>query len=265
MTGAVLAACAAVVTVLLALRGPVRLPRPVGSRPTRRAPGPVPVAGLAAGATVAVLATALTGHQLVLGLIATGVGFAVLRLLHRSRQVASAERRAVHVLAVCDELAADLAAGQPPLAALDRSAAAWAELLPAVTAGRLGADVPAAMRELGERPGGGELRVLAAAWQVAHESGCGLADAVAAAASAIRERQATRRLVGTELAAAHATARLMALLPFGVLLLGAGVGGDPVGFLTGTTPGLACLGAGLALAYAGLVWLQRIANQVLTR
>jgi tight adherence protein B len=57
----------------------------------------------------------------------------------------------------------------------------------------------------------------------------------------------------------------MAVLPFGVLLLGAGVGGDPVGFLTGTTPGLGCLAAGLGLACAGLVWLQVITDRVLDR
>lgn len=265
MTAAALAGCVATVAVLLLGRGPARLPRTLVPHRPVRLPGPVPVAGLAAGAVVVVLSSALSGHQLVLALLGVGVALAVLRLVQRARQAAAAERRAADVLAVCDALAADLAAGQPPLAALERSAAEWSELLPAVTAGRLGADVPAVLRDLSTSPGGRELRVLAAAWQVAHESGCGLADTVAAAAGAIRERQATRRLVGTELAAARATARLMAVLPFGVLLLGAGVGGDPVGFLTGTTPGLGCLAAGLGLACAGLVWLQAIADRVLDR
>ena len=265
MTAAVLAGCAAATGALLLVHGPARLPRTfVGRRPVRL-PGTLPLIGVAAGAAGLVLVTVLSGHQLVLALLGVGVALGGLQLLQRGRRAAGAERRATQVLAACDAMAADLAAGQPPLAALERSAAEWAELLPAVTAGRLGADVAAALRKLASWPGGDELRVLAAAWQVAHEAGCGLGDTVTAATGAIRERQATRRMVGTELAAARATARLMAVLPFGVLLLGAGVGGDPVGFLTDTTPGLGCLGCGLALGYAGMLWLERIADRVLGR
>jgi len=62
-----------------------------------------------------------------------------------------------------------------------------------------------------------------------------------------------------------ATARLLAVLPLGVLLLGSGLGGDPIGFLLGTTPGLVCLCAGVALEYLGLRWLARIGDRVLGR
>ena len=62
-------------------------------------------------------------------------------------------------------------------------------------------------------------------------------------------------MVAAELAAAYATARMLAVLPLGVLLLGSGIGGDPVGFLTGSIPGLVCLALGLALSFAGLQWL----------
>jgi len=54
-----------------------------------------------------------------------------------------------------------------------------------------------------------------------------------------------------------------ACLPLVFVLAGSGLGGDPVAFLIATTPGLACLSAGLALSYAGLEWLQRIADAVL--
>jgi tight adherence protein B len=47
--------------------------------------------------------------------------------------------------------------------------------------------------------------------------------------------------------------------------MGAGIGGDPVGFLTSSTAGLVCLAVGLGLSYAGLVWLERIADRVLGR
>lgn len=262
---AVVAAATAALAVALGLRGPLRLPPTLRHRSRARVAGPVLVALVAGLTAVAVLSSALTGRHLVLALLGAAATVAALRLVQRGRRAAGADRRSEQVLAACEAVAADLVAGQPPLSALERAAAAWPELQPAVVAGRLGADVPAALRALAVRPGGAELRVLAAAWQVAHESGCGLAEAVGAAAGAIRARRATRRLVGTELAAARATARLMAVLPFGVLVLGAGVGGDPVGFLLDTTPGVACLGAGLLLGYVGMIWLQRIADRVLER
>jgi tight adherence protein B len=82
------------------------------------------------------------------------------------------------------------------------------------------------------------------------------------AADQVRADRATARAVATELAAAQATARLLAVLPLAVLLLGNGLGGDPVGFLLATPAGLVCLVAGLSLEYAGLAWLARIADQV---
>lgn len=260
----VLAAACTAICVLLVVRGRVRVPGlwPRSGRRLEAGPGMVAVLAVA---VVALLGSVLTGRRLVLALIAVAVVLAVLRLVGRSRRTARAERRAAGVLAACDAMAAELTAGQPAVAALERAADDWPGLRPAVSAAHLGADVPGALRALATDPGAGELRILAAAWQVAHESGCGLADAVATAAGTIRAHRTTRRLVGTELAAARATARLMALLPFAVLLLGAGVGGDPVGFLTGTPAGLGCLAAGLALSYAGVCWLDAIADRVLHR
>ncbi len=147
---------------------------------------------------------------------------------------------------VCDAVASDLAAGQPPLLSLDRAAAEWPDFAPVAVAGRMGADVPTALRELATRPGAGQLRTLAATWQVAHDTGSGLADAIGQAAAGIRADRRTARLVAAELAAAYATARMLAVLPLGVLLLGSGIGGDPVGFLTGSTAGLVCLALGIA-------------------
>ena len=165
--------------------------------------------------------------------------------------------------AYCESVAADLAAGQPPHRVLARSVAEFPEFTAAAAAAELGADVPDALRRLARAPGAGELRLVAAAWQVAHRSGAGLADALEQVGRGVRARRRTARLVAAELAPAHATARMMAALPLVFVLAGSGLGGDPVAFLTGTTPGLACLSAGLALSYAGLEWLQRIADAVL--
>lgn len=253
---AVLAAATAVLLV------PGRPPAPGRLSTPALSPTLVPLA--VALAVLALWSWLSTERFVLVGLLA-GVASGVARLVRRRRQSRAAEQRADQVLAVCDAMSSDLAAGQPPLLSLDRAAAAWPEFAPVAVAGRMGADLPAVLRELATRPGARQLRTLAATWQVAHDTGSGLAASIGQAAESIREDRRTARLVAAELAAAHATARMLAVLPLGVLLLGSGIGGDPVGFLTGSVPGLVCLALGLGLAFAGLLWLERIADRVLAR
>ncbi|WP_183406986.1 type II secretion system F family protein [Nocardioides marmorisolisilvae] len=165
------------------------------------------------------------------------------------------------MLSACEGLAADLAAGLPPLQAVRNMAAEFVELEPVARAADTGADIPDAFRAVAELPGAGLLRVAASAWSVSHRSGAGLAKTMARAADTARASRATSRLVSTELSAALATARLLALLPLGVLFLGRGMGGDPFTFLLRSFPGQLCLAAGLMLVWSGSVWLERIADQ----
>jgi tight adherence protein B len=130
------------------------------------------------------------------------------------------------------------------------------------TAAGLGADVPSALRRVSVLPGARDLADLAAAWQVSAASGAGLAAMVDQVGAAARATGATRRVVLAELASAQATARLVAVLPLLVLMLGSGVGGDPWHFLLRTPVGLACLATGLALALTGLTWMDRIGTAV---
>ena len=51
---------------------------------------------------------------------------------------------------------------------------------------------------------------------------------------------------------------VLAALPIAGLLLGAGMGTDPIGVLTGSTVGGALLVAGTLLCSAGLLWSDRI-------
>lgn len=247
---AVLAAGACAAAALLIL----------GPRRRRRSlPVPPRIAGLAALATVALVDGRIPPALVVVG---CGGGVAVLRELRRRRAGLVEGRRREAVLAFCEALAADLESGAAPVAALTSAVEEWPEFWSLADAAQLGADVPGAMRTASELPGAGELRLVAAAWVVAHRSGAGLASAVGLAARTIREDRAAAQVVATELASANATARLLAALPVGVLLIGRGAGGDPVGFLLGTTPGLVCLTLGLGLSWAGLLWLQRIADGI---
>ena len=180
-------------------------------------------------------------------------------MLARRRRVAADQAA---VLEVCDLLAADLAAGRPPDAALAAGAERWPPLVPVVEAMRLGADVPEAMRRLAaERRGAADLRWVAGAWQVAQHSGHGLAAALERTAAGLRARRRTRRLVDSELASARSTARLVACLPVAVLLMGSGAGSDPWSFLLATPVGWVCGAVGLTLVALGLWWIERLADR----
>jgi len=168
---------------------------------------------------------------------------------------------ALGVLEACEVMAAELAAGRPPGLALRAAAERWSGLAPVVEAWSLGSDVPSALRRLATAPGAGDLKVMAAAWQVAHHSGSGLAHAVSRVACRIRAQRQTQRVVASELASARATARLVAVLPVVALGMGSGAGGDPWAFLFETPVGWACLASGVAFGVLGLWWIEAIADQ----
>lgn len=244
----------------LLVPGAARLPPRAATTRAFRARSPVLVAG--AAAVAALVLSGLPPTRLVLVLVVAASASDVARRLAQRRRRAATLARAEAVLVSCDAVAADLRAGLPPVTALDGAAATWPEFGAVAHAARLGGDVPVALRTLAALPGAGQLRVMAAAWQVAHRSGAGLAAALELAGRTLREERAVAEVVATEMAAARATALLLGVLPFGVLALGSGFGGDPFGFLLGSLPGLFCLAAGLGLVHGGLAWLDAIAATV---
>jgi tight adherence protein B len=214
------------------------------------------------GAAAALLVW-LDGLRLVLALILLGCTAGGVSILRRARTRKVAERRRASIVEVCEALVGELRAGQPLVASLERCVEVWPEFEPVVAAGRLGADVPGALRRLALLPGAEGLREVASAWQVSERSGSGLSSALGQVAGSARARQSTRHLVSSELASAQATARLVAVLPLAVLAMSSGIGGHPWHFLLATPIGLGCLAVGAASAFFGLWWIDRIAVQVL--
>jgi tight adherence protein B len=161
-------------------------------------------------------------------------------------------------------LAAELAAGQPPALALAH-AAADLHPPPCPRGGRAaaaGGDVVAALRVDAGAPGADALQGLAACWEVAEQSGAGLALAVGRLAEGVRATAEARAQLRAEVAAARASARLLAGLPVFGLVIGHWIGADPLAWLLGTWPGRAALALGLLLEVLGLVWLARMVRGV---
>jgi tight adherence protein B len=198
----------------------------------------------------------------VLAAIVVAAAGAGLRIVGRQRADRAARLVRGRVVELCGTLHAELAAGQPPAAALERAVGDWVLLAPVARTAAAGGDVPAALRTLTSVPGAGDLRVVAAAWQVAHRTGHGLGETVARVEQELREAEQTRRVVAGELASARATARLVSVLPVLALLMGSGAGADPFAFLVATPLGLGCLAGGLAFLLAGLTWIEALARDV---
>jgi tight adherence protein B len=233
--------------------------RPVARVTRRRAPTRWWLLVVPGVVTLAVLGSTVPAALLLLAALA---GAGARSLVHLRRRRSAAARASERVLETCELVASELVAGQSTVVALRRAAEEWPALGPVAEAGDLGSDPAAALHDLSRTPGAGDLRLVAAAWTVAHRSGGGLADALDRVAATIRDRRATGRVVESELASARATARLVAALPVAMLVLGGGHGAGAWTFLLGHPVGLGCLAAGVALGLAGLWWIERIADGV---
>ncbi|MFT4009696.1 MAG: type II secretion system protein [Nocardioidaceae bacterium] len=204
----------------------------------------------------------LHGRWIAVGLIGALAAVAVLWLVRRGQARKRADALRLVVVEACEAVASELRAGRTPTQALARGAELWPGLASPAAAAELDADVPGAFRLAARTRGAETLLGLAAYWQLSAETGSGLADAVERAADQARSHLAARRLVARELAGAQATARMVVLLPVVITVLSQGSGSDPVGFLSTTLPGLACLALGLAFGLGGLAWIEAIVASV---
>jgi tight adherence protein B len=246
----------------LRIRGLHRSP---WSAPARR----IPPTALVTGLLVLGVALTLWLRSVVPVLAVPAVAYGLRRWRAAAAERAAATRNRAAVTELCAAFCAELRAGRHPGAALVRAAGDGlaGSAIPqtsiaarSVAAAGVGGDVAAALAADAEQPGAEALRRLAACWRVAHTRGAGLAAAVERLVGSLRSEQQHRQEVAAELAGARATARILAALPAVGLLMGTGLGAQPLEVLLRTSYGSACLIAGVGLVGAGLLWTERIAR-----
>jgi tight adherence protein B len=160
-------------------------------------------------------------------------------------------------------LSSGLVTGASPREVLADAAADLAGLDDlAATARSPTGDLPRALERLGRRPGGAAAVDLAVLWRLAERTGCSLVGPVQRMRDADRGEAAVRRELAAQLAGPRATARLLAGLPVLGVVMAAGLGADPLGFLLGTAAGAGCLALGGVLVGLGLLWTRMIVRSV---
>lgn len=213
---------------------------------------------LPAGA-VAVLA-GITGGWAI-GVAAGCIAATATWVMRRQRRRRSAQRERAEVVRACQLVGGMLGLGQVPAEALRGAAERAPVLAEAAAVQSLGGEVAVVLRRSSALPGREGLAQLAAAWQVAEQTGASMASTLAAVAERLTAELALRATVEAELSAPRATGRLLAGLPVAGIGLGYAMGGDPIAFLTASWFGQACLALGVLLGCVGLVWTELLADR----
>jgi tight adherence protein B len=188
------------------------------------------------------------------------VGGTAVRLTMQYRRRRSALRARAAVAHACAVLASYLRVGQVPSAALAIAAADCAVLREGHHARTLGGEVGQVWRQQARRPGHSGLLELARAWQVSTETGAPMSSTLDQVAASLAADQALTRVVNSELSAARATGKVMAVLPGCGIGVGYLLGGDPARWLLAGPAGWGCLLAGVVLACAGVLWIEALAR-----
>lgn len=226
----------------------------------RRLPWSLAVCG-AAGTAVAAAAALFGGTGAAVAasaLIAAGSSVLVVRGVLRARTAARTRRDVAHA---CQLLARLVDVGQVPTADLRLAAEDCPVLAEAAAIQALGGDPTQSWRSDAARPGRAGLLALARAWRVSGVTGAPMARPLQDVAAALAAQESVATVVTAELSAPRATGRLLAVLPLFGLVLGFVIGGNPLSFLLQNRVGEICLVLGVALASAGVLWVERLAGQ----
>ncbi|WP_405529959.1 type II secretion system F family protein [Streptomyces avidinii] len=197
-------------------------------------------------------------------------GAAAVPLVRRWLRVRAWERaraaRAAEVVALCAAVVGELRAGAQPgqalTAAMRRTAVGpggpGAVETGVLAAAAFGGDVSGALRQAAREPGAEGLAGMAACWRVSVDGGAGLAAGLERLEGALRAERDRQESLRAQLAGARSTVLVLALLPLVGLLIGTGLGADPLRVLLHTPMGWGCLLAGGVLEALGLLWCRRI-------
>lgn len=242
---------------------------PVGGRgrrglvPPRRAPGRVLVVLIAAGGVpVAVLLAGPAGALAAIMLGGTGY------LLGRRLMAERRRRRALpEVLRGLRALNRELRAGADPLTAVTGAARAGpgagaevlGRLLVVMRAGT--ATEPASASAAADGPAGQVFDALCCGWVLSRRHGVAFGRVVSGIADHLSDEVAAEQERAAQLAGPRMSGYVMAGLPLMGVLLGAGMGVDPVQVLIGSDAGRLLLMVGVALMCAGLLWSARIVGR----
>ena len=172
---------------------------------------------------------------------------------------------AVDVAAFVSAIATELRSGRPTTDAWDVVVSTWSGVLPAgrATSHALpGLDVAKVQMSWSRVPGWGSFRAVAACWQLADESGVGLADALDRLAVALRHEGDIAAEIHGQLSSVRATATVLATLPVVALAMGNLLGAHPIRFLVQSPIGWSCVTCGAALVIVGWSWLHRQVDDV---
>lgn len=244
-------------------------PRSSGRRLARpRTAGPLGSRVLIVGVGVTALVVAVLAPPAA----AAACGVVGLTVAGRRRGARARARRSAESVALqgaLGTLVGELRVGAHPVVAFESAAAETdgvvAASLRAVAArARLGADVAAGLRSVGERsavPSYWER--LSVCWQLAQTQGLGIVALIRAAERDVVERERFASRVSSGMAGARATAAILAGLPVLGVALGQLIGAEPVRFLFSGGIGGWLLLIGVTLACAGLWWSDRITARVL--
>ena len=205
------------------------------------------------------LVVALLG-KIGIGLAVGGIVGTVSSVAQAAHKRRTAALNSERVLAACRELSALLKLGMGGVDALKAMVGDCDVFAEPAALAHLGGDIAANIGKLGDEPGFGSLKNLATAWKISETTGASLAETVDVLTAELAGQQEIKLAQAVELAPSRTTSRLLAVLPLAGVLLGYGLGGDPVGFLVDSILGEIVLVCGAGMACAGILWCERITN-----
>lgn len=248
---------AAGLMVVPARRAADRLPTATHRAPdSLRLPAPLLI-GLAAGASGILLVGPF------LGLAALGVGWVVASRILQALQQRSESAELIALSRALDVMTAELEAGHSPAGALHRAAedatGPLAEPLTAIVSRlRVGATCAHA---LAADP---RFHLISQLTQIADTHGLPLGGLLDTARASVEQRRIATAEIRALLAGPQATAVILAALPAAGVLLGQGLGANPLDVLLGDGLGQWLLLIGVGLICAGIAWSDRITAQAVT-